>query len=115
MTLADKIAELRELAERATPIGKAWIPRPCGMLPESMRDLGILSSHNRTPYIGVHDAEFISVARTYFPALLDALEAAVGALEWVKKDIAFAEREDPIVRACDEALAEMAKILQVSG
>lgn len=94
MTLTDKIAELRKLAERAS----------------------------KSPW---HNAEFITQCRPLVPALIEALEAAVGALhvmteadivDWqIPKEAGKVRhlRKDLETKA-REALKEIEKALQVS-
>lgn len=85
----------RELAEAASPAGKAWETHPTGLLPEEMRGIGIMGSHNRTPYIGKHDAAFVSASRTSLPLALEMLEVACEALRKIgyTQDVSPADPE----------------------
>lgn len=129
MNLTDKIAELRELAERATP--GPWDNR-CNSFSNSAKPRFIWTGHGFNAEVFgasfMEDAEFIAASRTLVPALLDALEAALGALDWIefRSDKSLHTEHSPgfygtmashdqVAKRAREARAEMAKILQVSG
>lgn len=80
-TILRWVNERKQISSEARP--GPWESSPCGMSPERMRSLPIIGSHNRTPYIDVANAEFISDARdnsviweSLVPELLTALRFA---------------------------------------
>lgn len=78
----EDLLKLKQLEESATP--GEWNARPTGMNQEHMRDINsILSSHNRTPYIAVNNADFIAAFRNHAKELIALAEEALASRETI--------------------------------
>jgi hypothetical protein len=102
MKIAERLREIKDLAERADRL-------VCDLASGRKKwNMCVPPQDDDT------DMVLIELPRTTVPALVSALERAVEALEWIRKDIAFDNREDVIVRKTDEALTDISKLLEVS-